>query len=75
MNTQRHFESAFDWNRRHPPGTRVMLQLADGSNIATATAGWAVQWGSFAVIALQQQSGLFTTGALVVAPDLFDTRS
>lgn len=24
------FESAFDWNRRHPPGTRVSLQLADG---------------------------------------------
>ena len=49
-----------------------MLQLADGRTIATATAGWAAQWGTFAVLRLQQVDGLWTTSALVVAPDLFD---
>lgn len=72
MNKPQAFESAFDWNRRHPPGTRVVLQLADGRSINTATKGWAVQWGAFAVIELQHLEGLWTTSALVVAPDLFD---
>jgi hypothetical protein len=72
MTSPPNFESAFDWNRRHPPGTRVVLQLADGRSVSTATKGWAVQWGSFAVIELCHVQGLWTTSALVVAPDLFD---
>lgn len=66
------FESAFDWNRRHPPGTRVSLQLADGRCIATTTRSWATQWGAFAVLQLDQVDGLWTTSVLVATQDLFD---
>jgi len=67
------FESAFDWNRRHPPGTRVSLQFTDGRCIATTTRSWATQWGSFAVLQLDQVDGLWTTSVLVATQDLFDT--
>ena len=46
------FESALDWNRRHPPGTRVSVRLSDGREVSTQTASWAQQWGSFAVLSL-----------------------
>jgi hypothetical protein len=66
------FESALDWNRRHPPGTRVSVRLADGRELSTHTASWAQQWGSFAVLSLAQMDGLWTTRALVPVGDLFD---
>ena len=67
-----HFESALDWNRRHPPGSRVLVRLADGRDVSTRTASWAQQWGSFAVLSLAQMDGLWTTRALVPVGDLFD---
>ena len=66
------FESALDWNRRHPPGSRVLVRLADGRDVSTRTASWAQQWGSFAVLSLAQMDGLWTTRALVPVGDLFD---
>ena len=66
------FESALDWNRRHPPGTRVSVRLSDGREVSTQTASWAQQWGSFAVLSLARMDGLWTTSALMPAPDLFD---
>ena len=66
------FESALDWNRRHPPGTRVSVRLSDGREVSTQTASWAQQWGSFAVLSLARMDGLWTTSALVPTPDLFD---
>ena len=66
------FESALDWNRRHPPGTRVSVRLSDGREVSTQTASWAQQWGSFAVLSLARLDGLWTTSALVPTPDLFD---
>ncbi len=66
------FESALDWNRRHPPGTSVTLTRSDGSSVSTRTRSWAAQWGSFAVLQLQHVDGLWTTSALTVTPDLFD---
>jgi hypothetical protein len=66
------FESALDWNRRHPPGTSVTLARSDGSFVTTRTRSWAAQWGSFAVLQLQHVEGLWTTSALTVTPDLFD---
>jgi len=70
--TSQSFESALDWNRRHPPGTRVSVRLSDGSEVSTQTASWAQQWGSFAVLSLARMDGLWTTSALMPAPDLFD---
>jgi len=66
------FESALDWNRRHPPGTRVSVRLSDGREVSTQTASWAQQWGSFAVLSPARLDGLWTTSALVPTPDLFD---
>ena len=66
------FESALDWNRRHPPGSRVLVRLADGRDVSTRTASWAQQGGSFAVLSLAQMDGLWTTRALVPVGDLFD---
>lgn len=66
------FESALDWNRRHPPGTRVSVRLSDGREVSTQTASWAQQWGSFAVLSLARMDGLWTTSALMPASDLFD---
>jgi len=66
------FEFAVDWNRRHPPGTRVSLQLSDGRAIATTTRSWATQWGAFAVLQLDQVDGLWTTSALIATQDRFD---
>ena len=66
------FESALDWNRRHPPGTRVSVRLSDGREVSTQTASWAQQWGSFAVLSLARMDGLWTTSALVPTPDLFE---
>ena len=54
------------------PGHRHEQTLADGRCIATTTRSWATQWGSFAVLQLDQVDGLWTTGALVATPDLFD---
>lgn len=72
MSPNPNFESAFDWNRRHPPGTRVSVRLADGRELTTHTASWAQQWGTFAVLSLARMDGLWTTSALVPTPDLFD---
>lgn len=66
------FESALDWNRRHPPGTRVSVRLSDGREVSAETASWAQQWGSFAVLSLARMDGLWTTSALMPASDLFD---
>ena len=66
------FESALDWNRRHPPGTRVTVQLADGHSLTTKTRSWATQWGTFAVLQLDRIDGLWTTSALIAVRDLFD---
>ena len=66
------FESALDWNRRHPPGSRVLVRLSDGRELSARTASWAQQWGSFAVLSLTQLDGLWTTSALVPVGDLFD---
>lgn len=72
MNKPPNFESALDWNRRHPPGTRVCVRLTDGRDVSTRTASWAQQWGSFAVLSLTQMDGLWTTSALMPAAELFD---
>jgi hypothetical protein len=69
------FESALDWNRCHPPGTRVSVRLSDGREVSAETASWAQQWGSFAVLSLARMGGLWTTSALVPTPDLFDAAS
>lgn len=66
------FESALDWNRRHPPGTSVTLTRSDGSLLSTRTRSWASQWGSFAVLQLQHVDGLWTISALTVTHNLFD---
>ena len=66
------FESALDWNRCHPPVTRVTVRLAVGREVSTTTASWAQQWGSFAVLSLACLDGLWTTSALVPALDLFE---
>lgn len=58
------YESATDWNRQNPPGTRVLVALRDGRAIEACTRGYATQWGAFAVVALEGQSGLFTAAAL-----------
>ena len=71
--TPKGFESALDWNRRHPPGTHVQVKLSDGRNLATTTASWATQWGSFAVLSLERVPGLWTISALVPVADLFAT--
>jgi hypothetical protein len=75
MHPMPHFESALDWNRRHPPGTRVSVRLSDGRDVSSQTASWAQQWGSFAVLSLARMDGLWTTSALVPTPDLFDAAS
>ena len=53
-----------------PGGWRITL--ADGREVSTQTASWAQQWGSFAVLSLARMDGLWTTSALMPAPDLFD---
>ena len=58
------YESAQDWNRANPPGTRVRIALRDGSSVEARTRSYAQQWGAFAVVALEDQSGLFTAAAL-----------
>ena len=58
------YESATDWNRQNPPGTRVLLRLRDGSTREARTRGYATQWGAFAVVALEEYSGMFTAAAL-----------
>ena len=58
------YESAADWNRQSPPGTRVRIALRDGSAVEARTRSYAQQWGAFAVVALEDQSGLFTAAAL-----------
>ena len=58
------FESAHDWNRRHPPGTAVHIVLSNGESFTATTAVYATQWGSLAVLALRERPGLWTVGAL-----------
>jgi hypothetical protein len=58
------YESATDWNRSHPPGTPVRILLRDGSEREARTRSYALQWGALAVIALDDNSGLFTISAL-----------
>jgi hypothetical protein len=58
------YESAADWNRQNPPGTRVRIVLRDGSAVEAHTRSYAQQWGALAVITLEGQSGLFTAAAL-----------
>lgn len=63
------YESAQDWNRSHPPGTRVRIHLRDGGTLEAETSGYAQQWGAFALVALRGLAGVWTTGVLrVVAP-------
>jgi hypothetical protein len=58
------YESATDWNRRHPPGTAVRIVLRNGDVIEAVTASCAQQWGAFAVLTLRGRAGLWTTAAL-----------
>jgi hypothetical protein len=58
------FESALDWNRRFPPGTRVRVLLRQGASFEAETAGYAQQWGAFALIALRGHPGVWTACAL-----------
>jgi hypothetical protein len=58
------YESATDWNRRHPPGTPVRIVLTGGAVIEASTASCAQQWGAFAVLTLRGHAGLWTTAAL-----------
>lgn len=58
------YESAANWNRQNPPGTCVRLTLRDGGVLEARTRSYATQWGGFAVVALEDRSGLFTAAAL-----------
>ena len=58
------YESAADWNRQNPPGTRVRVATRDGGSLDARTRSYATQWGAFAVIALEGHSGLYTAAAL-----------
>lgn len=58
------FESALDWNRRCPPGTRVRVLLREGASFEAETAGYAQQWGAFALIALRGYPGVWTARVL-----------
>jgi hypothetical protein len=59
------YESAQDWNRRYPPGTPVRIVLRQGGDVVATTAGYAQQWGALALVRLQDQPGVWTTGALL----------
>lgn len=58
------YESADRWNHCHPPGTPVIVTLADGRMVHEKTAGYAQQWGSLAIVTLQGRPGVWTTAAL-----------
>lgn len=61
-------ESAQDWNRLYPPGTRVAVKMRDGSRITAYTASQAQQWGRYAVLTLRGHPGLWTASALQPLP-------
>ena len=69
------FESALDWNRRFPPGTRVRVQLCQGESFEAETAGYAQQWGAFALIELRGRPGMWTARALHPVLPALGTRS
>jgi hypothetical protein len=59
------YESAQDWNRAHPPGTLVRVNLRHGESFVAQTEGYAQQWGSLAILTLRDRPGLWTAGVLV----------
>ncbi len=64
------FECAVSWNQQHPVGTCVKIRRVDGTSFLAKTSGRAQQWGSFAIVALEGQLGMWTTRALI--PAMFD---
>jgi hypothetical protein len=58
------YESAHDWNRQHPPGTLVRVDLLRGESFVAQTATYAQQWGSLAIVTLVDRPGLWTAGVL-----------
>jgi hypothetical protein len=58
------YDSANRWNLQHPPGTAVVVTLADGRTFEDRTAGYAMQWGSVALVTLQERPGMWSTAML-----------
>lgn len=59
------FECAVSWNQQHPIGTCVSIRRVDGTVFSAKTSGRAQQWGSFAIVPLEGQVGMWTTRALI----------
>jgi hypothetical protein len=58
------YESADRWNRDHPPGTLVRVELKGGESFTAETAGYAQQWGALAIVLLRDRPGLWTASVL-----------
>jgi hypothetical protein len=58
------YDAAAHWNRSHPPGTPVVVRLADGRRVTDCTAGEALQWGSAALVTLVARPGMWMTTML-----------
>jgi len=62
------YHAAMHWNREHPIGSQVIVTLADGRTVEDRTASGAVQWGSIALVTLNDRPGMWMTGMLSAMP-------